>query len=235
MGTRGLTRACSVLACFAWVVSAFSRPRNSLWQSDLHYCGQGRMELSGAVRTWVIALLLGAAVVTSAAGQQPTLPPNDTLSRADSATAEQVVLIEGRREPAVALVLSVMAPGAGQIYNGQWAKFSVIFGGQLLTAALMSGVGDCTLGRVGLTGFSCGRTTAAVVIGLGTWLYSMIDAPIAAGKINRRLARRVSVSLGPRSYDALSASAGSRQAITPTLVPSTLHRRAALSLVRFSF
>ena len=90
-----------------------------------------------------------------------------------------------RKKPGIAIVLSIFLTGGGQYYNEQYMKgaaFTITtYSGALLMIAnadlgLGDGCVDCneTLGGVGALMF------------LGGFLWSIIDAPISANRINRR-------------------------------------------------
>ena len=99
-----------------------------------------------------------------------------------------------RKSPGLAFLFSFLYPGIGQFYNGQIGK-----------GVAMSVVGTVTL----VTGFACANNaiqedyygnyyidedmlllaSTASVVYFGTWLWSFIDAPVSAGKINRRRER----------------------------------------------
>jgi hypothetical protein len=84
------------------------------------------------------------------------------------------------RLPGIAFLWSCFIPGAGQVYNGQMIK------GALIIAAMTSGF--CML----FNGLGKERTrvhqnvsNTGGCIFLGAWIYSVIDAPISASRINR--------------------------------------------------
>lgn len=98
--------------------------------------------------------------------------------------------LESEKNPAVAFVLSFLLPGGGQFYNGEHKKGYIMLGGALGGVVLMfvgfaefvegfgstaeetGGGGKAGLGMLGVVGCS---------------LWSMIDAPIAANKINKKI------------------------------------------------
>ena len=82
-----------------------------------------------------------------------------------------------RREPGKAVILSVLLPGGGQYYNKQYGK------GAIMTGVFLFGFTTTMIGsgqELGLLG----------TIGWFAWpassLWSIIDAPIQSGIINRR-------------------------------------------------
>lgn len=84
----------------------------------------------------------------------------------------------GQKSPALAFVLSFLVPGVGQYYNGEVAKGIIqeaaFVGGLVL---YIQGVNDYddTLQAIG--GFDL----------MAAWIWSMIDAPLSANRINRGL------------------------------------------------
>jgi hypothetical protein len=80
-----------------------------------------------------------------------------------------------------------LVPGGGQGYNGQWVKAAGFF----VPAAVGFGLASSN------DGFSCssdcGTRDAGLVLLLVSSLGSQIEAPIAAGKINRE-ARKTALS-----------------------------------------
>ena len=111
--------------------------------------------------------------------------------------AAQVGASPGRKSPALALALSVVVPGAGQVYNGHYLKGALVFGG----AALMAGPIILTASDVlGLDDDTSGTTVHVLgAAGMGLILWSWIDAPLSAKAINRRLdAGGAGLEIGPR-------------------------------------
>jgi hypothetical protein len=127
-----------------------------------------------------------AAVATLAAGL--------TLGAPTNAAAQDA---EGRKSPGLALALSLVVPGAGQVYNGHYAKGAVMFGGAVLAA------GSIVLTLSDLLELDDDKSGTGVhvlgVAGMGLILWSWIDAPLSAKAINRKLdAGRLALEIGPR-------------------------------------
>ncbi len=123
---------------------------------------------------------------------------------------------ESRKSPWAALGLSFLIPGGGQAYNGQWAKGGLMLGGAALFAVPVLGELECGLEADD----ECGGVAFTVgVIGLfGIVAWSLIDAPITAKAINRRIdAGGVALEIGPR------------------LIVPNRDSRVGLSLVRVRF
>ncbi len=142
--------------------------------------------------------------------------------------------VESRKSPWLAFGLSFLIPGAGQAYNGQWAKGGLMFGGVAAFAAVMASNDDCDF--VYYTPQApCGVFLASLV-GAGLFaLWSWIDAPRTANAINRRIdAGEVAFEIGPQLI--LPQSRSAMGGVRPSGLRS-LHRdsRIDLSLVRVRF
>jgi len=99
------------------------------------------------------------------------------------------------RSPALALGLSVLLPGAGQIYNGQHLKGVVMFAGAVATSWAIVLTASDVLGLDDDTSDAGVHTIGAIGIGLVLW--SWIDAPLSARAINRRIrAGRATLDVG---------------------------------------
>lgn len=100
-----------------------------------------------------------------------------------------------RQDPLVACVLSLLLPGAGQAYNQQYGK-GVIQLGSVVTGLMLIHLANEDNGY--RYNFWSGRTDRVdidgddglAVAGVGLWLaghlWSIIDAPLSAKKINRQ-------------------------------------------------
>lgn len=101
------------------------------------------------------------------------------------------------KSPPLALALSVLLPGAGQVYNGHYLKGAVMFGGAVVTAGPIILTASDVLG---LDDDKSGTGTHILgAVGVGVILWSWIDAPLSAKAINRRLdAGRLTLEMGLR-------------------------------------
>ncbi len=81
-----------------------------------------------------------------------------------------------QKNPRLALIFSLVLPGAGQAYNGEWGKGAIQLGGAVFGAWMFADaiLEDDTRMR---TGFF-------ILLGFQVW--SVIDAPISAHRINKR-------------------------------------------------
>ena len=98
----------------------------------------------------------------------------------------QSVLRASEKDPAVALLLSFVLVGAGQLYNEEQDKAYIHWlAAGVAIALLYMGVedNDETVFRAG------------VLLGLGNWVYSMVDAATSAQKINEAKRRNRSLTL----------------------------------------
>jgi TM2 domain-containing membrane protein YozV len=140
-----------------------------------------------------------------------------------------------RKSPGLAFLFSFLYPGIGQFYNGQIGKgvTMTIMG----TTALVTGA-VCAANAVeesyGYGGYY--ETTdetmlliasTAYVVYFGTWLWSFIDAPVSAGKINRRRERgELSWNIGNESTLSLNPNLQYATALNG----ATLRRQPACGL-----
>ncbi len=87
--------------------------------------------------------------------------------------------VPGEKSPAAAFVLSFLVTGLGQCYNGQFDKGVAQF--LLCVAPAITGqviMQEANKQHLGYYFFG---------VSLGVWVWSMIDAPVTASKVNNRL------------------------------------------------
>ncbi len=101
---------------------------------------------------------------------------------------DQDASLRGKKSPALAFVLSLLVPGAGQYYNGDVTKGTiqqVLFAGGL-TLSLYAAAGAAY-------GSDDNEAATWVWVGLGvastSYIWSIIDAPISAIRINKARCR----------------------------------------------
>lgn len=96
---------------------------------------------------------------------------------------------QGKRNPGFAMILSLIVPGFGQFYNGQFIKACVCLGVFVCAIFFISMTRDInalkclftpTAGCRGLT--VSPMTWLFLLTAAGAWLFSLVDAPIAASK-----------------------------------------------------
>ena len=81
-----------------------------------------------------------------------------------------------QKDTGFATVLSLVLPGAGQAYNGEWGKGAIQLGGAMFGVWMLADAlfEDDT------------RVSAGFFIHLGFRVWSVIDAPLSANRINKR-------------------------------------------------
>ncbi len=143
-----------------------------------------------AVSLVLIALNAHAQVLPAQSTDRTQHPPLITVpltqATADNST-NAVVLAEpgpGPRKPAIALALSILVPGAGQVYNGQIAK-GVVFASLFYGGVVMITLADITRSHKSITGFGwmCVMTVA------GTHVWNMVDAASTAQRLSDEAAQ----------------------------------------------
>lgn len=107
------------------------------------------------------------------------------------------------KNPYVAGVLSFLLPGAGQYYNGEISK------GLAMTAVRIIGVAMMLNGTATNTtyygGYYYQETVATpgywvgLAINVGSFIWSVIDAPVSSGRINREREREMGLNIKPVS------------------------------------
>ena len=138
---------------------------------------------------------LGAAVggVVSALGMSWSVHRKAGQESGSRTATEETV--RSRKSPWGAVGLSLMLPGGGQAYNGQWRKGALMLAGGVVSLAVsVPNWDNCFNSRD-----DCGLAFAGLA-GMGTfWVWSMIDARASAREINRRIdAGQVALEIGPQ-------------------------------------
>ena len=92
------------------------------------------------------------------------------------------------KEPVVGAICSIVVPGAGQAYNGQYKKAGALLGANVLGWALF--IASLDRNAAGELDFPDGNGGNAgmgfLAVAIGSHLYSVIDAPIISNRINER-------------------------------------------------
>jgi len=124
----------------------------------------------------------------SIAHAQSAISTPDTVKKADSVYVPYKYRDIHKRSPVLAGLLSLYIPGLGQLYNKQELKAGIVFG----TWALSFGVAEVYANNrpVYVTGNKVDRPKDAVTVALlvpfaVATIYSVIDAPITASRLNR--------------------------------------------------
>jgi hypothetical protein len=111
-----------------------------------------------------------------------------------------------RRDPFLAGAMSFLIPGAGQVYNGEYGKGALHFGmfyvGGMLAIANMDwdflwGESDDFEGNAGLAFLGS-------AVALGGMIWSIIDAPRGAGRVNEKNGWTVLPSVSDNLYLAIT-------------------------------
>jgi len=117
-------------------------------------------------------LTLGEAAATATAGGAPAYvpvaPPMPHVMESDPRVrGGMAAQPSAEKNPAVALVLSLFIPGAGQFYNGDNKRGALMLGGALISLMLVA-------------------VTIGVLTGAAIWIWSMVNAyNVASGKTAR--------------------------------------------------
>jgi TM2 domain-containing membrane protein YozV len=116
---------------------------------------------------------IGTAMVTSGAAMDDSL----ALRRL---TAELAVQSGVAKNPELAMALSVLVPGLGQVYNGEVLK------GAAVMAGFLGSIAGCIAVGIGGTHDSIG-TKGWIGVGMvaTSYLWGVIDAPLSATRIDR--------------------------------------------------
>jgi len=85
-----------------------------------------------------------------------------------------------KRKPGVAFLWSFLISGGGQFYNGEYYKGGVMLGSTLFALALVLD-GEDNPSKGYQPGLDIG---VPIIVGVGLW--SLIDAPISANKLNKQ-------------------------------------------------
>ena len=95
------------------------------------------------------------------------------------------------RDPVVSAICSVVVTGAGQAYNGQYKKAAILLGVKILGEVLFFENSDDNKWIIYNTSSGFFPEDGAIaglgaLMAFGSWLYSVIDAPISSNRINKR-------------------------------------------------
>lgn len=138
-----------------------------------------------------------AKVVHETAQPAPQAPVQTTVIRTYAPVVEQHSI--GYKDPRTAFHLSCFFPGGGQFYVGDMGKgmaqLGLFIGGIALAIAsapeytdvdYYDGYGWYIGTERTRTGGDDGACAAGIVLALGTWIWSALDAPITAENYNRQ-------------------------------------------------
>jgi TM2 domain-containing membrane protein YozV len=106
----------------------------------------------------------------------------ERITREAPIASAPVAPMKSRKDPALACLFSFLLPGTGQFYNGEAGKGAIMLGASLIGATLiLYSIGDEVL----YDDRSDDNAAFGVVLFFGAWVWSVIDAPISASRINR--------------------------------------------------
>ncbi len=223
------TRVVLVAAILSVVfLAAVSPPLRAQQTQDVVYLKDGSV-----IRGVIVEQVPGVSILIRTRDGNSFRYAMDRIARMtkEGASGGGSAAVQSQKSPGTAFLLSFLIVGGGQAYNGQWPKAGIMFGGAVVGATLFVGyASDCWNWDE-----SCGTAYAGLGLLAGTAVWSMIDAPISASAINRRIAvagRRL--ELGPRinSDVGLHLSPEQRAALAAKSV--RVGPRVGVSLVRLS-
>ncbi len=141
-----------------------------------------------------------AMVVGQGAGQQVAEQgaPGPAPPSASTAQVNQTLLVYPPRSGTTAFLLSFLITGGGQVYAGETGKGVALFLMNVGGAALaINGLAQCD--GYYTNGCNDGQVAIGAALLVIPWIYSMADAPGAAGRYNRKHPRaQPVVGIGPR-------------------------------------
>jgi hypothetical protein len=122
----------------------------------------------------------------SAAGEQLARNPESNTPRtAEAEPATQTLLVYPPKSGAAAFILSFLITGGGQVYAGETGKGVALFLLNVGGAALaINGLAQCD--GYYSNGCNDGQVAIGAALLVIPWIYSMADAPGAAGRYNRK-------------------------------------------------
>ena len=153
-------------------------------------------------RAIIVALLVCTVALPAAAGT-----PGPLASGAFGQEGSAQAAPQKKKKVFLAFIMSVFVPTSGQFYNGQYSKGALgaaVFASGLIIHFMSSEENDEEiLGDPGL------------VLVAGTWLWSIIDAPISAYNINQEIEGTTTVPMGyapPPGWDVYTSLSPSKRA-----------------------
>ena len=112
------------------------------------------------------------------------------MEKVKNITKEQRIIsseqqVQAYRSPGVAFALSFLLPGAGQFYNGDFLKGGIQFGIASITAIIIWSEILQEASQPGTHETDEDKLLYSYLIFAANWVWSFVDAPISAKRINR--------------------------------------------------
>ena len=167
-----------------------------------------RLRLTAALSVAVtpVARAQDTAGVRALEARAPVRPAAADTATGARRVARKVARKGARKHPALGGALSLVVPGAGQLYAGRRVKGAALFLGVYGGVSLGAASHECN----GTPGRGCDDQVLAAGLGvaLGTWLYAIASAP---GDVRRWNTRHDALAGGPRLIPHLAPGVGGTQ------------------------
>jgi TM2 domain-containing membrane protein YozV len=111
----------------------------------------------------------------------------------------QAMYLTDHKDPAIACTMSLLLPGLGQLYNGETGKG---------IAFIATSYGGLAVGAIALSTHNDGLATVGFVTAAVSYLWSILDASITSGALNRHH-ELVDISLNGNNHLSLQPSVSS--------------------------
>lgn len=141
-----------------------------------------RYQYSIAAAAVIAVLATAPAVHAQAAADEPHVSTSVVVQTESSTTTSG----QTERDPGIATILSVVIPGAGQMYAGDTMRGVKILGGAYFSPIIgwTAGTMFCATGSGAACGVGLLVGLTGSVAGLGSWVYGIIDAGPTTERMN---------------------------------------------------
>jgi hypothetical protein len=109
----------------------------------------------------------------------------DEIAKITKEPMRGVLSVTKKKDPLLAFGLSFLITGGGQFYNGQYGKGILQLGAVLVGISLVASAGDSHNHPYDSSEEDEAQVAFGTVMILGGYLWSLIDAPISANRINQ--------------------------------------------------